>query len=74
MDKERLFRNLERKYSSKCELAVNLPLGVDPDAIWEEVMQSRRSRSIQLPLYNVNSEAYWYLLTNKMISASETCK
>lgn len=71
MDKERLFRNLERKYSSKCELAVNLPLGVDPDAIWEEVMQSRRSRGIQLPLYNVNGEAYWYLLTNKMISASE---
>lgn len=71
MDKERLFRNLERKYSSKCELAVNLPLGVDSDAIWEEVMESRRSRGIQLPLHNVNGEAYWYILTNKMISASE---
>lgn len=71
MDKERLFRNLERKYSSKCELAANLPLGVDPDAIWEEVLQNRKSKGIQLPLYNVNGEAYWYLLTNKMISASE---
>lgn len=71
MDKERLFRNLERKYSSKCELAVNIPLGVDPDAIWEEVLQSRKAKGIQLPLYNVNGEAYWYLLTNKMISASE---
>ena len=71
MDKERLFRNLERKYSSKCELAVNIPLGVDPDVIWEEVLQSRKAKSIPLPLYNVNGEAYWYLLTNKMISASE---
>lgn len=47
MDKERLFRNLERKYSSKCELAVNIPLGVDPDAIWEEVLQSRKAKGIQ---------------------------
>lgn len=33
MDKERLFRNLERKYCSKCELTVSLPLGVDTDEI-----------------------------------------
>ena len=71
MDKERLFRNLDRKYSSKCELAVNIPLGVDPDIIWEEVLQNRRAKGIRLPLQNVNGENYWYLLTNKMISASE---
>ncbi len=71
MDKERLFKNLERRYSSKCELAAHLPLGVDPDAIWEEVLQSRREKGIQLSLSNTNGEAYWYLLTGKMITASE---
>ena len=71
MDKERLFRNLERKYCSKCELTVNLPLGVDTDDIWQEILQDRRSKGIRLPLNNICGEAYWYLLTNKMISASE---
>ncbi len=71
MDKERLFRNLERKYCSKCELTVNLPLGVDTDEIWQEILQDRRSKGIRLPLNNICGEAYWYLLTNKMISASE---
>lgn len=71
MDKERLFRNLERKYCSKCELTVNIPLGVDTDEIWQEILQNRRSKGTQLPLNNICGEAYWYLLTNKMISASE---
>jgi hypothetical protein len=34
MDKERLFRYLERKYSSKSEIIPNIPLGEDADAIW----------------------------------------
>jgi transcription initiation factor IIE alpha subunit len=71
MEKERLFRNLERKYCSKCELTVNIPLGVDTDEIWQEILQNRRSKGVRLPLKNICGEAYWYLLTNKMISASE---
>ncbi len=71
MDKERLFRNLERKYCSKCELTVSLPLGVDTDEIWQEILQSRQSKGVKLPLNNICGDAYWYLLTNKMISASE---
>ena len=71
MDKERLFRYLDRKYCSKSEIIPNLPLGEDADAIWAEVLQKRRERGIMLPLTNVNGEAYWYILTNKMISASE---
>ena len=71
MDKERLFRYLDRKYSSKSEIIPNIPLGEDADAIWAEILQSRRERGIELPLINVNGEAYWYILTNKMISASE---
>lgn len=71
MDKERLFRYLDRKYSSKSEIISNIPLSEDADAIWAEILQSRRERGIVLPLSNVNGDAYWYILTNKMISASE---
>ena len=71
MDKERLFRYLERGYFSKREIMPHLPLGVDPDEIWEEMLQSRREKGIILPLTNGNGDSYWYLLTNKMIAASE---
>lgn len=71
MDKERLFRYLDRKYSSKSEIIPNIPLGVDADAIWAEILQGRRKRGNELPLTNLNGEAYWYILTQKMISASE---
>lgn len=71
MDKERLFKFLDRKYSSKSEIIPNLPLGEDADAIWAEILQSRRERCIELPLTNVNGDKYWYILTSKMISASE---
>ena len=71
MDKERLFRYLDRKYSSKSEIIPNIPLGEDADAIWADILQSRRERSIKLPLTNVNGDPYWYILTSKMISASE---
>ena len=71
MDKERLFRYLERGYYSKCEIMPHLPLGIDLDEIWEEMLQNRREKSIILPLTNGNGEPYWYLLTNKMIAASE---
>ena len=71
MDKERLFRYLDRKYSSKSEIIPNIPLGENADVIWAEILQSRRERCIELPLTNVNGDTYWYILTNKMISASE---
>ena len=71
MDKERLFRYLDRKYSSKSEIIPNIPLGENADAIWAEILQNRRERSIELPLVNVKGDAYWYILTNRMISASE---
>ena len=71
MDKERLFRYLDRKYSSKSEIIPNIPLGENADVIWAEILQNRRERGIELPLRNLNGDTYWYILTNKMISASE---
>ena len=35
------------------------------------MLQSRREKCIILPLTNGNGDSYWYLLTNKMIAASE---
>ena len=71
MDKERLFRYLDRNYCSRNDIIPNIPLGVDPDTIWSEILQSRRERGIELPLKNVNGDNYWYILTSRMISASE---
>ena len=71
MDKERLFRYLNQKYYSKCEMASTLPLGMNPDEIWDVVLKDRLEKAIRLPLKNVKGDYYWYILTNKMISASE---
>lgn len=72
MDKERLFRFLDQKYLSKCEMAGNLPLGMNPDEIWCTVLEGRLAKAVTLPLKNTNGDAYWYVLTSKMVSASET--
>lgn len=71
MDKERLFRYLNQKYYSKCEIANNLPLGMNIDEMWDVVLEDRLKKAIKLPLKNADGDYYWYVLTNKMISASE---
>ena len=71
MDKEALFRNLNRRYCSKREMLPRLPLGVQPDALWQELLQSRRAKSTALPLYTPNGSPYWYVTTDRMIAASE---
>ena len=43
----------------------------NPDEIWNTVLESRLKKAIRLPLKNVKGDYYWYILTNKMISASE---
>lgn len=71
MDKERLFRFLNQKYFSKCEMISKLPLGMNPDKLWEEVIAHRLEKAVQIPLCNVDGKPYWYILTSNMISASE---
>lgn len=71
MDKERLFKYLEQKYISKCEMSGNIPLGINPDELWEEILKNRLAKSVTLPLKNICGKNYWYILTNKMIAASE---
>lgn len=71
MDREKLFRHLEQRYSSKRDMCVRIPLGVQPDALWQELLNHRRSKATILPLYGSNGTPYWYVTTDKMVAASE---
>ena len=71
MDLERVFRHLEQRYTSKREMLSRIPLGVQPDALWQELLNRRRSGSTALPLYGPKGTPYWYVVTDKMAAASE---
>ena len=71
MDRGKLFRHLEQRYASKREMISRIPLGVQPDALWQELLNQRRSKSTVLPLYNCKGNSYWYVTTDKMVAASE---
>ena len=71
MDKERLLRYLNQKYMSKCEIACSLPLGMNADEVWNTILEERFSKRTNLPLRNIHGDCYWYVLTDKMIAASE---
>lgn len=71
MDREKLFKHLERRYTSKREMISRIPLGVQPDAMWQELLNQRRSRSTMIPLYNAKGQPFWYVTTEKMVAASE---
>ena len=36
MDRERLFRHLEQRYSTKRDMIARIPLGAQADALWQE--------------------------------------
>ena len=71
MNRERLFKHLEDHYIPKREMISRIPLGVQPDEFWQDVQNRRRARSISLQLHNPRGIPYWYVVTNKMIAASE---
>lgn len=71
MEREKLFRYLDKKYSSKRDMLSRIPLGTQPEALWQELINIRRSKSTVLPLYGPRGTPYWYLTTERMISASE---
>lgn len=71
MDRERLIQHLNERYCSRQEMITRIPLGVKPDALWQELLNLRRSGSTALPLYSCHGMPYWYVTTDKMITASE---
>ena len=52
MNREKLFKNLEKRYTSKRDMISRIPLGVNPDSLWQELLNLRRSSSTVLPLYS----------------------
>ena len=71
MDRELLFRHLEQRYTSKRDMISRVPLGVQPDALWQELLNQRRSKSTVLTLYNYKGTPSSYVTTDKMVAASE---
>ena len=71
MDRERLFRHLEQRYTSKREMISRIPLGTQADALWQELLSRRRAKSTVLPVYSCFGMPYWYVTTDKMVDASE---
>lgn len=71
MDRERLIKQLEQRYISKREMISRIPLGAQPDALWQELLNRRRARATILPINNSLGMPYWYVTTDKMVSASE---
>ena len=71
MDKEMLIAYFQEHYLSRQEVLFKLPLNYSISSFWPELLDRRKSRAAVLPLYNGTGMPYWYVLTQKMVSASE---
>ena len=71
MDKDRLLQYFQQHYLSRQEVLFKLPLNVSIDTFWPELLNRRKAGAIILPLSNAAGMPYWYVLTEKMIAASE---
>lgn len=72
MNKDAFFRYFEQNYIPKHDMLPRIPLGMDPNALWDEIFNRRKNRSTPLPILGPRGRPYWYVTTQKMISASET--
>ena len=71
MDKERLLAYFQKHYLSRQEVLFKLPLSVSVDTFWPDLLSRRKAGATILPLNNARGMPYWYVLTDKMITASE---
>ncbi len=71
MNREKLYQHLDQHYVSKREMISRLPLDVQPDEIWQDILNRRRVRSTMLPIHSPRGNPYWYVTTQKMASASD---
>ena len=71
MDKERLMSYFQTHYLSRQEVLFKLPLNVSIDSFWNELLSRRKARATVLPLNNATGMPYWYVLTDRMVAASE---
>ena len=71
MDKDKLLAYFQHHYLSRQEVLFKLPLNISIDSFWTELLNRRKAGATILPLYNASGMPYWYVLTDKMIAASE---
>ena len=71
MDREKLLAFFQAHYLSRQEVLFKLPLNISIDSFWPELLNHRKARASVLPLSNAAGMPYWYVLTDRMIAASE---
>ena len=71
MDKDKLLQYFQQHYLSRQEVLFKLPLNVSIDTFWPELLNRRKASATILPLFNASGMPYWYVLTDRMIAASE---
>ena len=71
MDKEKLLAYFQTHYLSRQEVLFKLPLNISIDSFWPELLNRRKAKAQLLPLYNASGMPYWYVLTDRMVAASE---
>lgn len=71
MDRETLFQYFEQNYISKSAVLPWLPLGMNPNTVWAELQKRRKAKCIMLPIHGSGGEPCWYVITDRMIAASE---
>ena len=71
MDRKKLIQQLGQRYYSKRDVVTRLPLGIQPETVWQEIQDQRRSQGTPLPLLDCRGRSLWYVTTPKMISISE---
>ena len=71
MDKDKLIQYFLTHYLSRQEVLFKLPLSISIDTFWPELVNRRKAGASILSLYNTAGKPYWFVLTEKMIAASE---
>ena len=71
MDKEMLLQRLQSQYLTRQEVLFKLPLNISISTFWPELVERRKMNSVVLPLHRADGKPMWYVLTDKMIAASE---
>ena len=71
MEKEQLIEYFCKNYLPKQEVLFRLPFNVQLDRFWNELLSRRKLRAVMLPLHNAKGYPYWFVVTDKMIKASE---
>lgn len=72
MNRDALFRYIDQHYIARRDILPCIPLGANLEEIWQEISRRRRARATTLPIQTPWGSSYWFVTTDRMISASET--